>query len=338
MQRLPYEIIFIIFSYIIKITDKRRFSQTCRIYNNMTKKIIKQMESTIEIIHFNYKNAFGVEKFTLELCNDGYVNLIPKSYFTPKNNIIMDVLAIYGNITLLKMAKKNGCKLIKKNINKNYRSKNVCDYAIIGGNLEIYKWINSKGYKGNYNVCALAAACGHQHILKWARKHRYILDERTCRAAARSGHLDILIWARKHKCPWNDNVCRDAIKSGHLDILKWAIDNGCDFNVSWNYFDAALFGHLDIIKWMRGCGYVWDSETTRGAAQGGHLYILKCLRVSGCPWNASTCEWAAHNGHLHIIKWAIKNGCEIDKRAIKEAIQNNHYNVVDYLRKIECPE
>ncbi len=338
MQWLPHEIILIIFDYILKITDKRRFSQTCVIYNNLTKKIINNIESTIEINHFNYNKTCGIEKFTLELCHDGYVNEIPKSYFNRNNDIIMDALAMYGDITLLKIAKKNGCKLIKKRYDYADITKNVCDYAIIAGKLDVYKWLKSKGHLGIQNACALSAAYGHVHILKWVRKHNFGWDERTCRAAARNGNLEILIWAREQKCPWDYRICIDAILNNHLDILKWAISNGCNINTSQNYYWAALCGHINIIKWLQEKGYVWDIHTTKGAASGGHLNLLKWLRENSCPWDTGVCEDAAQNGHLHIIRWAIKNGCVMGKKTLHLAIQNNHYNVVDYLRKKECPE
>src|SRR4051812_48235518 len=113
MQSLPPELINIIANYTQKITDKRQFSKTCKLYNNITKPLIQLQESTIKFKHFEYPTKYCMEKFTLELCNDGYFDKIPDSYLIPYNLFIVKALTIYGQLELLKKAIENGCELFK---------------------------------------------------------------------------------------------------------------------------------------------------------------------------------------------------------------------------------
>ena len=168
MEHVPLDIIIIIFSHIEKITDKRQFTRTCITYNNSTKKLIEIAESEIKIKtkikenskYLKYTKKYSVEKFTLELCNDSYFNLIPMSYLNPKNNIIIIASAIYGQEKLFKLAMKNGCDI---DITK--KKRNVCDFAAIGGNLNILKIARLNGCEWREKTFELAAQSNNFHIM-----------------------------------------------------------------------------------------------------------------------------------------------------------------------------
>ncbi len=110
MLSLPPELINTIGTNILKITDKRQFTQTCKICNNLIKPIILYQETTLKLKfpkiqnkdltfkkhHFEYSTNYCMEKFTLELCYDEYFCKIPKHYLTPKNGISVKEYLVYA--------------------------------------------------------------------------------------------------------------------------------------------------------------------------------------------------------------------------------------------------
>ncbi len=222
MIQLPNELIFIIFEFIGKITDKRHFLRTCKLYNTITKGIFKISENILNI--YLSKNEFGgkyknycVENFTLELCHDSYFDMIPTRYFNKNNKILMSLLIKHGKLDLLKIAVSNGCSV----------NVNTCNNAAYFGQLDILKWIWENGHTWSGSICAAAARYGHLDILKWARGNLCKWDEFTCSYAAMNGHLDVLIWARENGCKWDSNTFEYAKQFGQLEVLDWAIENGC---------------------------------------------------------------------------------------------------------------
>ncbi len=109
MNLLPNEIIILIFELISKITDKRNFLRTCVLYNNLTKNSMYDYE----LPDFYGEFKYSMEKFTLEFCHDGYLELLPKHYITPKNRILARCLTCYDNapLSLLELAGAKGCVL-----------------------------------------------------------------------------------------------------------------------------------------------------------------------------------------------------------------------------------
>ncbi len=153
LASLPNELIIIIFNFIEKITDKRQFLKTCKLYNNLTKELIKNAENKfienyrrhgngVVNIYYNLyilyhqRNIYCMEKFTLELCYDSYFDMIPKLYFNKNNRQLVTLLVRYGKLDLLKFAIKNGCLL----------HRNTWEIADFYGHLDILKWAKENEY------------------------------------------------------------------------------------------------------------------------------------------------------------------------------------------------
>jgi hypothetical protein len=188
MMNVPNEIILLIFDNIIAITDKRQFLRTCKMYNNITKKSFKQHEDNFTIKYFEKINNYCVEKFTLELCHDGYCNMIPLSYINPNNTILVRTLVFFNCIDLLQIAKNNGCKL---------------DF-----------------------ICDLAAEMGQLEVLKWGKENGYHLGSMICIFASKNGHLDILKWAINNSCAFRYAYCSYwAETMGHTHIINWLMEH-----------------------------------------------------------------------------------------------------------------
>ncbi len=195
MEQLPTDITLIIFNYIRKITDKRAFTQTCIKFNKITKNIIKKIESIIKIKHFGYPNKYCVEKFTLELCNDSYFHLIPKSYLTYKNEIIVEALSIFGNLKLLEQYVKIYNNTHDEPFNKYW----ICKKASIGGHLDILEWAKINGATWDDRTYVNATINGHLHLLKYFIKYIPMNFRIIYIYAEENGHYHILEWIEKNK-------------------------------------------------------------------------------------------------------------------------------------------
>ncbi len=248
MNTLPLEIISIIFEYILKITDKRQFTQTCKQYNNITKGIIENIRIPNKIGNYILNcYGYGVEKFTYELFHDSYINLMPMKYINSKNRVIIDVLTMNGNMNLLQLAVDKGCNC----------------------------------YLSEYHS-EMAIKFGHLDVLKFFIKHGSIWITQFSITAATHGQLDIIIWARKNNFPlYPNHMYNVAVNHGHLDILKWLANNcGTDIN---SCYHAILHNHLDILIWMKSMGCPLNKGYYKLAKEKGYNDIVLWLENNGCP-------------------------------------------------------
>ncbi len=343
MDKLPTEITLIIFDYINKITDKRQFLRTCKKYYEITKNSMQIAETNFKVKHFDNEKYYGVEKFTLELCDDKYFDKIPFSYFNESNKVIMKLLTIHGQLELIKFGVSKSCTF-------NY----ICsEFAAAYGHLEILKWSQLNNYHIDINwLLTIAAQNGQLEVLKWVNSNKiknditsessggsttslYISDLDICKQAALNGHIEILKWCKGNGYDWNVNTCSGAALNGHFEVLKWLRVNGCVWDKS-SCVNAAKNGHFEILKWLRENDCPWGNTCT-AAAYNGHFETLKWARANGAPWSESTCKYAAYNGHFETLKWLRENGCPWSPDSCSAAAQNGQFEILKWLRKNGCP-
>ncbi len=270
MDTLPLELVLDIFNKMCLITDKRQLLRTCKKYNLLTKEIFIEYASNYVIKDFDKITKYCVEKFTLELCYDGYFEMIPEHYIISGNKLLIKSLSYFGIVILLELCKMKG-----------FNMNTVCEYAALNGHLSVLQWARENGCEWNSNTCAFAA---------------------------KNGHLSVLQWSHKNGCEWNSNTCAFAAKNGHLPVLQWACANGCKWD-NWTCAYAALNGHLSVLQWVRANGCKWDNWTCAYAARNGHLSVLQWARANGCSWDNKTYAYAKKNNHPELLKWALENGC-----------------------------
>jgi hypothetical protein len=177
MNLLPNELISFIFE-LIKLTDKRNFSRTCKKYNEINEKTMScSLVNDDPIMKDVEINCYCVERFTLELYYDGYCHLISDSYINKNNKIIVKTLAMYGNIELLEIAKNNGCYIPGDSYVPT--NNDIWERVAKNGNLEVLKWAHKNNVVMNWKICAFAAEHGHIDIVKWAIINGYIYDWKT---------------------------------------------------------------------------------------------------------------------------------------------------------------
>ncbi len=218
MNLLPNELIIIIFNYIQKITDKRQFLRTCKTYNKITKQSMLEYVCNYNVSQFNYKHKYSVETFTLEICHDGYFNLIPEHYINKNNKILVSCLAYYNNVPLLELAKLKNCHLTY-----------ALEYSVLGGHIPMLVWCTNNNFNKDL-ICCIAIKCGHLHILKWLQECKYNFDIKsswTCNKAVEKSQLEILKFLRGIGCNWNSTTYQYALRTGDRELIEWMIENGC---------------------------------------------------------------------------------------------------------------
>lgn len=348
MQSLPNELIIVICNYITKITDKRKFTQTCKMVYKITLGLIQNAKLELEalcndnIISMNpeinkfkqlsYNCEHCVENFTLELCYDSYFDLIPKSYLKRNNSVIVKVLAMYGQFKLLKQAIKNNCKLDKITDDPyDFYLENTCNQAVISGNLDMVKDVILRGCKPDKKTCMIAAEFGHLHILKFLKEYNYNFEnEFACNEAAFNGNFKILKWLINNNYPMDDNICDRAASGGHINIIKWLMDNyGCTIDEG-TCEAAIIWGQLDTLKWLikQKCSMNLVGCYCEAGSH-NQYHIIKWLKENNYEMNSSACAGAANSGHLDMLIW--------DEHVCEMAARYGKLNILKWLRQNGCP-
>jgi hypothetical protein len=360
---MPTEMIINIAIFIQKITDMRQFTKTCSRINTIVKPMIVHNKFNIKchpdetnaliyeqldqfnqpVENFIYPSGYYMEKFTMELCNDGYFKWLPLTYLHPKNTIIVKALTIYGQLDLLKIAINNGCKLLK-DLEYDYDSydanghllENSCHHAIISGNVKVLEFVISQGCKFTYETFDYAVECDNIDMVKFLKESGCVMINDGCEGAAvngniemmkllisygdhidsdtfnivvECGHLNILPWLQSQGCTWDVETCNCAASGGHLEILIWLIDSGCPFSAEGVYYSAASRNHVHIIDWMKSKKYKMESSIFKAAALDRNLELLKSLRGQCDGWNTEELlQYAMRCGNWETAKW-LREGC-----------------------------
>ena len=86
--------------------------------------------------------------------------------------------------------------------------------AVIGGHLEVMKWLKEDGCPVvNYHAI-FAAQDGQLEVLKWLKENGCALNA-LCLVCAQRGDLEMLKWLHEHGCPIgrNRNIIDEAARS-----------------------------------------------------------------------------------------------------------------------------
>lgn len=117
------------------------------------------------------------------------------------------------------------------------------------GYLNLLQLIPEYDLYGTTYICEYAALGGHLDIIDWARARECRMDENTCAYAARGGHLDVIEHVRsKYSCPWDVFTTAEAARNGHLEILEYAVVNGCPIDKDF----CLRYNHVHIREWIMG--------------------------------------------------------------------------------------
>eukprot|EP00594_Rhizosolenia_setigera_P018063 CAMPEP_0178964670 /NCGR_PEP_ID=MMETSP0789-20121207/15811_1 /TAXON_ID=3005 /ORGANISM="Rhizosolenia setigera, Strain CCMP 1694" /LENGTH=205 /DNA_ID=CAMNT_0020649481 /DNA_START=163 /DNA_END=777 /DNA_ORIENTATION=- len=98
------------------------------------------------------------------------------------------------------------------------------------GQLNVLKWLESKGfYIDKYECAAGAARGGYLHIIQWLKEEKALQlhGELYFYAIDGGGHLHVMKWLREQEVDWSEEAFPYAANKGNLNILQWLHDEGC---------------------------------------------------------------------------------------------------------------
>lgn len=286
-------------------------------------------------------------KYTIEILYDGYSNLLPKKYITPKNHILYHYENIYyklakrGNLSMLKrilacVKNKSTIKLntskmsmgaaygghkfiIEWLLKKKLFNINAVPYIAKGNHFDLLKWIYENGIPiyGATNTCAMET--DNVEMIKWT----YGIN--TTRGSpmtyiAKTDAMELLEWFYKYHPKSLSGICHTAIRYGSIKVLKWGIEHDYNFPGLYVFDDDDYSPTIEMLEWLKNNGDIGP----------GHFgdYGENPDRLA---------ENAASKGHLDVVKWLHNNNFGISDNVAKNAIMNNHLDVLYWYKEKNFP-
>ncbi len=335
MNSLLDELFDLICFNLICITDLRNLSRVCKKYNLKCQKYIIKLETQYkqkykELGLVKYFNEYCIEKFTNEIVLDGYYNLLSEKYYIDTNNVICDVLALCGNIELMKHAYSKLCPITDYTL--------CC--AAFGGHEDIMKWIyvNTPVNTKPENICKNASSNGKINILKFLFDNNGMDNNAydTCNTYAASyAQIDVLEWLLKIGKIDNTRICSSASSYGHLNILLWLIEKKLTIDYTIVTINATHGDHLHIIEWTQKQNNTIDVDNINGKIGGfGSIKILQWLFDNNYKINSDLiCKSAIEHDNVICLQWLYDNNYKLKNNSLQKSIKYSSSNVFEWLCK-----
>ncbi len=240
-------------------------------------------------------------------------------------------------------------------------------------NLELLKYVHSKGFKMSSNVLLVAIMSRDKDMIKYCIENDFPMSEQTTESLALKNMFDLLKLAREHGCPWNDSVTQYAARN-NFEMLKWAFENGCpmhesacDEAASVSNFKCFVYAHehgseissytiktviqevdmqniLKFIEYIVTLGYSLqeledDFQMTYHISRkeyNGHG-PLKWVHEQGIRFCEEVCDHAICSDNFEMLKWLDELGYTMDKNnACEYAVQNDNFEMFKWLHEKGC--
>jgi hypothetical protein len=279
----------------------------------------------------------------------------------PLNAYLMEMIGVYGNITMLKYAHEElRCP------HDRYTSSMIAER----GNMGMLKYIMNSEFEIAENILQYGCKSKKLNIIKYLYEKGYKWDpyeeapEKASTIIMEYGDIKMLKYAYKNGCMWDSEATDMAIEENKIDMFEYAEKNGCEINkenvtyrAMFEYTDNYLFEYLKKTDNLEYSEYVVEELARAGnkyelfetvinsgkveinkedlcidAVHGGDIRILKKARELGCSWNSSVTTEASAYGHIDCLKYAVENGCELARQALEVAEKGNHTRCVEYIK------
>lgn len=107
--------------------------------------------------------------------------------------------------------------------------------AVSSGRLGIIEYLWSIGCSDDPTssrlICCAIEDLGDLDIVKFLVSKGYKINESTCAVAGTRGRLEILQWLRSIDCPWDKYTVDYSIRNHtNEEVVEWAMENGCPFD------------------------------------------------------------------------------------------------------------
>ena len=190
---------------------------------------------------------------------------------------------------------------------EDFRPNCLMHHAIREGQLEIAKWLHSKGLTFTQYEVFAAAERGHLELLKWL-KLTFVIDITSVLiGAVRNNHFELAKWAHQSGAKLSDDTFQKACEVGDFEMVKY-------------FYSNSLTKTTTFIKY---------------AVIHGHLEIAKSLHARGQPLEPTDICYPVRLGHIACAEWMLRNGSTIDMLSLGDSFFFNKPNmdVVDWMLK-----
>jgi hypothetical protein len=240
--------------------------------------------------------------------------------------------------------------------------------------IKILKFLEKNNFKTVYGVIRELARRGNIEMIKWLISRGHIWDYCTFSAAVESCNFEELKWLKNNGCPSDSNTFIKASERFSFEELKWFKEN--DFHTSplllsnivrrfsieeikwvmtWCKYDCSVFvlaiksERLDIMKWLKNCNYALTGGSELGnydedmimnrAIATKNIEIIEWMLEQNFNFNNESFNVAMYNcANLEFTQWLLERGCVFTENTFLCAIYNNvSLDVLEFLKENGCP-
>lgn len=179
----------------------------------------------------------------------------------------------------------------------------ITKYAACGGNIEIVKFLMSKGIK--FHNCQDAVSYGHLELVKYMHSRGVSIGNATLAQAITHGYTDFYQWAIEQGAVINAYAVDAAAKVNNMEIVQDLFARGVTGTVMACYW-AIVHKNLPMLKYLRSKGCSWDIDITIEAIRYDNYEMLEYILEYGGVRN-------------HLIYYEVKNA-EMTRYLISKGI------------------
>lgn len=272
------------------------------------------------------------------LAEAGYLDLMQLINVYPTHDGIMAAV-VGGHLDVLKW-------IVEKRIPLP-GDQDISETAAQHGRLEILKWLKERGVVFSRRVVGAAAASGHLKVLEWMESVGYPMDVEAANNAAGGGHDSLLDWFEERGVFPNNGGAELAAAEGHLSTLERLDEQGihiAEEDVQETVNIVAEGGHVDVMKWILERYEVDWSEASNSVINGDNLVIFE-LMIGGekglqnieVADAVATIDTALRSGSLNIATWLWEHGVVPGQGAIIDSLRQGGYGVAKWLAVRHVP-
>jgi hypothetical protein len=272
----------------------------------------------------------------------------------PLNAYLMEMIGVYGNITMLKyaheelrcphdrytsamIAERGNMGMLKYIMNSEFEiAENILQYGCKSKKLNIIKYLYEKGYKWDEYCAEMLVECGDIKMLKYAHKNGCILNVEASDKSIELKKIEMFKYMHKNNCEIGSTPTYHALfhdETGELHEYLLKTDSiEYDGFIMTEIVRSGDYERFELIPYDDEEMDIDKDYLCIDAVSGGSVEILEAVHKIGCLWSSMVTIEAASNGNIECLKYAVENGCELTRQALEVAEKRNHTRCVEYIR------
>lgn len=181
-------------------------------------------------------------------------------------------------------------------------AKNSMLAAVFTGNLEILKWLRSKGCEWYRETTSMAASKGFVDCLRWALENGCPFEPDSFWLAIRGNHFDCLKYLVENGYKNNGhNLLKECIYEDNLKFFQYLHEAGYEIDDSTELIEEAIISSFSILQYITKLGYKWHPNSTFIAAKKGKLKVLKLAHETNQTFHPETTLISAYAANISSI-------------------------------------